>query len=61
MAEPTQVKLTQEQLVRVKDNIGNTVCTISLDKEGCLLVYPHCGNITIIDNPLTVRIPPKRA
>ena len=40
-AKPQEVKLTSGKLVRLKDNIGNTLGMMKLDKEGQLLIWSY--------------------
>ena len=55
MAQKIQeVRLTPGKLVRLKDNIGNTLGMMKLE-DGQIKLYP-AGPIQIWDNPLTVAI-----
>lgn len=57
--KPQELRLTPGRLVRIKDNIGNTLGTMQLDEEMNLLIYPT-NRVEISDNPLTVCIPTRK-
>lgn len=58
-ASPQEIKLTPGNLVRLKDNIGNTLGMMKLDEDQNLVIYPVNG-VKIWDNPFTISIPTRQ-
>jgi hypothetical protein len=57
------IRMTRE-LTRVKDTIGNTLCSMRMDDNGNLLIYPVLRKIEISDtclaDPLAICLSPRR-